>query len=47
MLSAFGCAADGDPDSEVTRVTVELFDAVMGTWRWIRADDAWAECADR
>ena len=42
VLSAFSCAGDGDPDSEVTRVTVELFDAIMGTWRWIREDDAWA-----
>jgi hypothetical protein len=47
VLSALRGAGDGDPDSEVTRATVELFDAIMGTWRWTRADDAWAESADR
>lgn len=25
---------DGDPDSEPTALVVELFDAIMGTWRW-------------
>jgi hypothetical protein len=25
---------DGNPDSDHTRLAVELFDAVMTTWRW-------------
>jgi hypothetical protein len=24
---------------------VELFDAIMGTWRWIREDDPWPRSA--
>jgi hypothetical protein len=44
VLSAFSCAGDGDPDSELTHLIVELFDAIMGTWRWIaRVDPAAAE----
>ncbi|MGI9156300.1 MAG: hypothetical protein ACR2FG_06640 [Marmoricola sp.] len=39
VLSAFSCAGDGDPDSELTRMIVELFDAIMGTWRWIHEGD--------
>lgn len=25
---------DGDPDSDITRLVVDLFDALMSTWRW-------------
>lgn len=46
ILSAFSCAGDGDPDSELTRVIVELFDAIMGTWRWIREGEPWAPQPD-
>lgn len=40
VLSAFSCAGDGDPDSDATTMIVELFDAIMGTWRWVSQDDA-------
>ncbi len=39
ILTAFSCVGDGDPDSELTLLSVELFDAIMGTWRWIREND--------
>lgn len=42
ILSAFSCVGDGDPDSEVSRLSVELFDAIMGTWRWIREGEAFS-----
>jgi hypothetical protein len=41
VLVAFSCVGDGDPDSENTRIVVDLFDAIMGTWRWIRAGETW------
>ncbi|MGZ4437558.1 MAG: hypothetical protein ACXVW6_07955 [Nocardioidaceae bacterium] len=34
VLVGFSCVGDGTPDGELTLVTVELFDAIMGTWRW-------------
>ena len=39
MLVAFSCVGDGTPDGELTLLTVELFDAIMSTWRWTRADE--------
>ena len=33
-LVAFTTLGDGDPDSEFTGLLVELFDAIMSTWRW-------------
>lgn len=42
LLVAFSCAGDGDPDSDLTLMVVELFDAIMGTWRWIREGDPWS-----
>lgn len=36
---AFSCAGDGDPDSELSHLVVELFDAMMSTWRWMTAED--------
>ena len=34
ITSAFSCVGDGDPESEASQVTVDLFDAIMSTWRW-------------
>ena len=31
---------DGNPDSDHTHLVVELFDAVMTTWRWHGLDDS-------
>jgi hypothetical protein len=28
-------AGDGDPESQATHLIVELFDAMMTTWRWV------------
>lgn len=39
VLVGFSAAGDGDPDSELTHLVVELFDAMMSTWRWIREGD--------
>lgn len=37
----FSALGDGDPTSEVTDLLVELFDAIMTTWRWVLpADEA-------
>lgn len=41
----FSALGDGDPTSEVTSLLVELFDAIMTTWRWVlpatnRAEEA-------
>lgn len=34
VLVTFTTAGDGDVDSEATGLVVELFDAIMSTWRW-------------
>lgn len=34
VLVTFTTAGDGDVDSEATALIVELFDAIMSTWRW-------------
>ncbi|WP_141789643.1 hypothetical protein [Oryzihumus leptocrescens] len=31
----FSTVGDGDPASQSTRLSVELFDAIMSTWTWI------------
>ncbi|RBY97117.1 hypothetical protein DQ237_05935 [Blastococcus sp. TF02-8] len=41
ILVSFSTIGDGDPDSEHTLLTVELFDAIMGTWRWATGPDGW------
>lgn len=41
LTVAFSCVGDGDPDGEAALVSVELFDAIMSTWRWIHEDDDW------
>lgn len=44
VLVEFSGTGDGDPGSESTSLVVDLFDAIMSTWRWIESDDAeWAE----
>jgi hypothetical protein len=44
VLVEFSGTGDGDPDSESTALIVDLFDAIMSTWRWIDSEDAeWAE----
>lgn len=40
ILVSFSSVGDGDPTSELTPITVELFDAIMSTWRWVREDAA-------
>lgn len=32
---SYSTVGDGDPDSETTRLSVELFDAIMSTWIWV------------
>lgn len=32
---AFSTIGDGDPESQPTRLSVELFDAIMSTWFWL------------
>lgn len=39
VLVAFSCTGDGDPRGDLATLTVELFDAIMGTWRWVREGD--------
>lgn len=34
LLVAFSTLGGGDPDDELARMLVELFDAMMATWRW-------------
>jgi hypothetical protein len=34
ILVSFTTAGDGTPDGEITRLMVDLFDAIMGTWHW-------------
>ena len=41
ILVTFSTVGDGDPDSEHTLLTVELFDAIMSTWRWATGPDGW------
>jgi hypothetical protein len=41
ILVSFSTMGDGDPDSEHTLLTVELFDAIMSTWRWATGADGW------
>lgn len=36
LTVSFGTVGDGDADGELARVLVELFDAVMSTFRWTR-----------
>lgn len=44
VLVEFSGTGDGDPRSDATVLIVELFDAIMTTWRWISAGDArWDE----
>lgn len=38
VVSAFSCTGDGDPHGELALLTTQLFDAIMGTWRWIREE---------
>jgi hypothetical protein len=35
VLVTFTTAGDGDVDSDATHLVVELFDAIMSTWRWL------------
>ncbi|MET0931322.1 MAG: hypothetical protein ABWX74_17510 [Aeromicrobium sp.] len=35
IIVSFTTLGDGDPDSEFTGLMVELFDAIMSTWRWL------------
>jgi hypothetical protein len=41
ILVSFSTLGDGDPHSEHTLLTAELFDAMMGTWRWATGSDGW------
>jgi hypothetical protein len=34
IIVSFTTVGDGDPNSEFTALMVELFDAIMSTWRW-------------
>ena len=34
VITTFTTVGDGDPESEFTQLMVELFDAIMSTWRW-------------
>jgi len=38
VLVSFTTLGDGDPDSEFTGLVVEMFDALMTTWRWTHED---------
>lgn len=35
ILVTFTTVGDGDPDGDLTGLVVELFDAIMSTWRWV------------
>ena len=35
LVVTFSCLGDGDPASQLVALVVELFDAMMSTWRWI------------
>jgi hypothetical protein len=37
MLAAFSTIGDGDPEGKFAKLLVELFDAIMLTFRWARA----------
>lgn len=37
IVAAYSTVGDGDPGSPLTRALVDLFDAIMGTWRWVEA----------
>ena len=37
MLAAFSTIGDGDPEGDFAKLLVELFDAIMMTFRWNRA----------
>jgi hypothetical protein len=37
LVIAFSTIGGGDPDDNVARLLVELFDAMMATFRWARA----------
>ena len=34
VIVSFTAAGDGDPEGATAHLLVELFDAIMGTWRW-------------
>lgn len=34
IVVAFSTPGDGDPNSGITALLVELFAAIMSTWRW-------------
>ena len=36
LISAFSTFGDGDPEGEVAKLLVSLFDAIMLTFRWTR-----------
>ena len=40
VLVAFSCIGNGDPDDRLARLTTELFDAIMGTWKWVHDPDS-------
>jgi hypothetical protein len=35
IIATFTTYGDGDPDGEVAHLLVQLFDAIMSTWRWL------------
>jgi hypothetical protein len=39
VIVSFTTLGDGKPDSEFTHLVVELFDALMTTWRWDGRED--------
>lgn len=43
VVVSFSTLGDGAPDSEFTHLVVELFDAMMTTWRWAGREDYRAE----
>ena len=45
LMIAFSTLGSGDPDGPYARILVELFDAMMTTFRWTRADGAVASAA--
>lgn len=38
VLVSFSSIADGEPGSDLSHLVVELFDAMMTTWRWAKGD---------
>jgi hypothetical protein len=37
VVVAFSTLGGGDPDDQYAKILVELFDAIMSTFRWCRA----------